>query len=128
MLIICVAIPLLDFAAEWSMMALQHLDLSNNAVSGPLPSPWTNSTSGPLATSLQTLLLNGNQLSGQLSSLLGLPALSCWSVADNWGLCGAAPAAQVCGSTNNTFIGKCQPSHIHHILWQERLPSPHRGC
>jgi hypothetical protein len=87
-------------------MALQHLDLSNNAISGPLPPPWTNSSAGPLAISLQTLLLNGNQLSGSLPSLPGLPALSCWSVSDNWGLCGVGPAAQVCGSTNNTFIGE----------------------
>jgi hypothetical protein len=92
--------------ADWSKMALQHLDLSNNAISGPLPLTWTNSSAGPLAISLQTLLLNSNQLSGQLPSLAGLPALSCWSVPDNWGLCGAAPASQVCGSTNNTFVGK----------------------
>jgi hypothetical protein len=87
-------------------MVLQHLDLSNNAIGGPLPLSWTNSSVGPLAVNLQTLLLNGNQLSGQLPSLSGLPALSCWIVADNWGLCGMPPGSQVCGSTNNTFIGE----------------------
>lgn len=97
--------------AEWSKVALQHLDLSNNAISGPLPPSWTNSSLGPLAVSLQTLLLNGNQLSGQMPSLAGMPALSCWSAADNWGLCGLPPASQVCGSINNTFIGERWYSH-----------------
>jgi hypothetical protein len=98
-------------------MVLQHLDLSNNAISGPLPLSWTNSSMGPLANNLQTLLLNGNQLSGQLPSLVGLPALSCWSVADNWGLCGLPPASAVCGGTNNTSLGECRM----HLLWLSNL-------
>ena len=87
-------------------MTLQNLDLSNNGLQGTLPASWTQQSSGTLALTLQSLLLNNNQMTGPLPTMTGMPALSCWSVANNWMLCGPMHVAGTCGSTNGTKLGK----------------------
>lgn len=88
---------------EWGSLDLRHLDLSGNALTGILPLEWFDSR---LDRSIQTLLLNSNHLSGSMSlTPSDLPALSCWSVANNVGLCGALPPLQTCGNINGTLLG-----------------------
>lgn len=87
-------------------MILQQLDLSYNSLSGPLPASWTQQSAGTLAQTLQTLLLHGNQITGPLPSIVGMLALSCWSVQGNWFLCGPVPDASTCGSINGTRLGE----------------------
>lgn len=87
-------------------MVLQHLDLSNNKLQGTLPVTWTDQQYGPLAKTLQALLLNSNQLSGPLPGLTMMYVLSCWSVAGNWFVCGNAPGSFACGAINGTKIGE----------------------
>jgi hypothetical protein len=99
--------PLPPSWSEWSLLGLQHLDLSHNLLSGiGAPSTWTSNANGTLAQSLETLLLNSNLLSGQLPDLSGMVLLSCWSVASNWLVCGPVPPAGVCGAIDNTNIGR----------------------
>lgn len=92
--------------AEWSNMVLQQLDLSHNSLRGPLPASWTQQSAGTLALTLQTLLLNSNQMNGPWPTMVGMLALSCWSVEGNWFLCGPVPDAGTCGSLNGTRLGK----------------------
>lgn len=87
-------------------MTLEQFDVTHNQIQGSIPSSWTMQASGTLAKTLQTLMLNNNQLVGQLPELGGMPALSCWSVANNWLMCGPLPLSGVCGITNNTRIGE----------------------
>jgi hypothetical protein len=92
-------------------MALQHLDLSYNSLQGLLPASWVEPSSGRLAFTLTTLLMNSNQLSGVLPDMSGMLALDCWSVSRNWLMCGPMPTSAVCGDTNGTTLGE----------WQRRL-------
>jgi hypothetical protein len=87
-------------------MVLQHLDLCHNKLQGTLPNTWAQQSSGTLTLTLHTLLLNSNQLSGPLPSLMGMLALNCWTVAGNWLMCGPVPATGTCGSVNSTKLGK----------------------
>jgi hypothetical protein len=87
-------------------MVLQHLDLSHNKLQGTVPATWTQQSSGALALTLQMLMLNSNQLSGPLPSLVEMLALNCWAVAGNWLICGPVPHAATCGSVNDTKLGK----------------------
>lgn len=86
-------------------MVLEQVDLSYNSLQGNIPVSWAQVAGGSLALTLQTLLLNNNQLTGQLPNLSEALALSCWSVASNWGLCGNVPTSQTCGNTNTTKLG-----------------------
>jgi hypothetical protein len=87
------------------MFSLTHLDLSRNQLTGSVPWAWADSSAGPLAASLQTLLLANNRLTGQLPNLLAMQALSCWSVANNPSVCGPVPPTAVCGAAGNTKLG-----------------------
>ncbi len=102
------AAPVRAFLAEWARLDLRHLDLSGNALNGSIPDAWLW---GRLGNTLQTLLLRSNKLSGSLAWYEGrLPALSCWSVADNLRLCGTKPLLQTCGATNGTHLGAASSS------------------
>lgn len=92
-------------------MTLQHLDISYNQIQGSVPRSWALQSAGTLAATLQTLLLDSNQLTGPLPDLSGMPALSCWSVANNWLLCGAVPTTSTCGGFNNTRVGEDTIQH-----------------
>ena len=87
-------------------MGLKHLDLSNNKLQDAIPPSWALPSAGLLAVTLQTLLLNSNQLVGQLPDMTGMAALSCWSVANNWLICGPQPPSGTCGNVNGTKIGE----------------------
>lgn len=91
-------------AVEWQNFPLQELDLSDNQLQGSIMPYWTSGSK--LSTTLQTLIMERNQLSGMLPSM-NMPALSCWSVFGNWQLCGAAPSSGVCGNLNSTWLGEC---------------------
>lgn len=92
-------------SAGWANFTqLTYLDLSYNALNGPLPVQWNNA-SLPLASSLKTLLLNNNSLNGSLPLLPAMSASGCWSVAGNPGLCGIAPANATCSDYTGTGIG-----------------------
>jgi hypothetical protein len=94
--------------AEWASMPLQYLDLSFNKLQESIPDSWKQVGAGTLGQSLQTLLLNNNQLAGNATSLGSMQALSCWSVASNWGLCGVTPGLPTCGNANGTKLGRLE--------------------
>jgi hypothetical protein len=84
---------------------VQWLDLSNNSFNGTLPVAWATSE---LAVTLQTLLLDNNQLAGSISSeWTSMTALRCWSLRNNTQLCGNVLPGTYCPIRDGTNLGKC---------------------
>jgi hypothetical protein len=103
---------LLGSAAGWaSFIALELLDASFNNFSGAIPD---------LPNTLQQLYLDHNALSGSVPASYGVkPAMWCWSIDSNPGVCGLLPSGTRCFNRANTSIG----AHMLHRLcvrvWQQ---------
>jgi hypothetical protein len=104
---------------SWSTRTLVHLDVSMNRLNGTLPPEWGGLKDSQdalmasnLSSSLQSLLIQGNVLSGPIPSVWSaMRSLACWSLAGNPNMCGAVPANMTCPDGNGTTIGKLLKEH-----------------
>jgi hypothetical protein len=92
--------------ANWPSSQPLLLQLSENQLTGTLPVSW--GTSGTLRNFLQALDLHTNSLNGTIpASWVSMTNLTCWSLANNQDICGAAPSGMVCPNMQLTYIGGC---------------------